>query len=176
MERFGNSHWSVEQIPLYIFTIFSILTRFLYKVRLINVSFFFSLVLIEGNILGQERSPATLYDPRIVEMPLDSLYHRFETIPVSCYYPLIQIKSKTIAKSEPPSYNATGLPLIIKERDPEYQFQRVILFRRLLYVRIYYANTLLYIIKNVKRIRIQFFNAFFEMFHALKRTVRQFQK
>lgn len=96
----------------------------------------FSLVLIEGNILGQERSPATLYDPRIVEMPLDSLYQRFETIPVACYYPLIQIKSEIIAKSEPPPYNATGLPLIIKERDPEYQFHRVILFRRLLYVSI----------------------------------------
>lgn len=95
---------------------------------------YFSLVLIEGNILGQERSPATLYDPRIVEMPLDSLHQRFETIPVSCYYPLIQIKSEIISKSEPPPYNATGLPLIIKERDPEYQFHRVILFRRLLYV------------------------------------------
>lgn len=100
----------------------------------ISLSVHFSVVLIEGNILGQERSPGTLYDPRIVQMPLDSLYQRFETMPFSCYYPLIQMKSDIIEKSEPPAYNATGLPLIIKERDPEYQFHRVILFRRLLYV------------------------------------------
>ncbi|XP_023017738.2 TBC domain-containing protein kinase-like protein [Leptinotarsa decemlineata] len=91
------------------------------------------LVLIEGSILGQERNPATLYDPRIVEMPLDTLYQRFENIPFVSYYPLIQIKSDIINQSEPPSYDATGLPLIIKERDPEYQFQRVILLRRLLH-------------------------------------------
>lgn len=91
-------------------------------------------MLIEGHILGQERNPATLYDPKVVEMHLDSLYKRFESIPFACYYPLIQIKSDIIAKSEPPPYNAVGLPLIIKERDPEYQFHRVILFRRLLYV------------------------------------------
>ncbi|KAG5897208.1 hypothetical protein JTB14_022559 [Gonioctena quinquepunctata] len=91
------------------------------------------LLLIEGSILGQERNPATLYEPRIVEMPLDTLYQRFENIPFVSYYPLIQIKSDIIAESEPPPYDATGLPLIIKERDPEYQFQRVILFRRLLH-------------------------------------------
>lgn len=93
-----------------------------------------SLVLIEGNVLGQERNPATLYDPRIVKMPLDSLYQRFEHIPFVCYYPLIQCKSDVIAQIEPPPYDASGLPLIIKERDPEYQFHRVILLRRLLHV------------------------------------------
>ncbi|XP_018562554.1 TBC domain-containing protein kinase-like protein [Anoplophora glabripennis] len=91
------------------------------------------LVLIEGNVLGQERNPATLYDPRIVKMPLDSLYQRFEHIPFVCYYPLIQCKSDIIAQIEPPPYDASGLPLIIKERDPEYQFHRVILLRRLLH-------------------------------------------
>ncbi|KAJ8976127.1 hypothetical protein NQ317_019392 [Molorchus minor] len=89
--------------------------------------------LIEGTVLGQERNPATLYDPRIVVMPLDTLYQRFENIPLECYYPLIQCKSDIIALAEPPPYDATGLPLIIKERDPEYQFHRVILFRRLLH-------------------------------------------
>ncbi|XP_072385061.1 TBC domain-containing protein kinase-like protein [Diabrotica undecimpunctata] len=91
------------------------------------------LLLIEGNILGQDRNPATLYDPRVVEMPLDTLYQRFENIPFSAFYPLIQIKCDVIAQSEPPPYDATGLPLIIKERDPEYQFHRIILFRRLLH-------------------------------------------
>lgn len=107
----------------------------------------FSLVLVEGNVLGKERNPTTLYDPRIVEMPLDSLYQRFETIPFSCYYPLIQTKSEIIANSEPTSYNAVGLPLIIKERDPEYQFHRVILFRRLLYVSTQLKSSVIYLLK-----------------------------
>ncbi|KAJ8921997.1 hypothetical protein NQ315_008635 [Exocentrus adspersus] len=91
------------------------------------------LVLIEGTVLGQERNPATIYDSRIVKMPLDSLYQRFEHIPFVCYYPLIHSTSDIIPKVEPPPYDASNLPLIIKERDPEYQFHRVILLRRLLH-------------------------------------------
>ncbi|KAL1492194.1 hypothetical protein ABEB36_012677 [Hypothenemus hampei] len=92
-----------------------------------------SLVLIEGTILGQDRNPATLYDPRIVKMPLDTLYQRFAHIPFQVFYPLIHSQSDIIEKSNPPPYDATGLPLIIKERDPEYQLHRVILLRRLLH-------------------------------------------
>jgi TBC domain-containing protein kinase-like protein len=91
-------------------------------------------VSIEGSTLGQERNPATLYDPKIVQMPLDSLYQRFAHIPLSCYYPLIHSTSKIIERVMPPPYDATGLPLVIREKDPEYQFHRVILFRRLLHV------------------------------------------
>ncbi|XP_066253583.1 TBC domain-containing protein kinase-like protein isoform X1 [Euwallacea similis] len=92
-----------------------------------------SLVLIEGTILGQERNPSTLYDPRIVQMPLDSLYQRFSHIPFSVFYPLIHCKSDIIARADPPPYDAKGLPLVIKEKDPEYQLHRVILLRRLLH-------------------------------------------
>lgn len=92
-----------------------------------------SLVLIEGTILGQERNPATLYDPRIVQMPLGALYQRFAHIPFAAFYPLIHCKSEIIQNADPPAYNATGLPLVIKERDPEYQLHRVILLRRLLH-------------------------------------------
>lgn len=63
-----------------------------------------------------------------------TLYQRFENIPFVCYYPLIETKSEIIAQSEPPPYDATELPLVIKEKDPEYQFHRVILLRRLLHV------------------------------------------
>lgn len=94
----------------------------------------FSLVLIEGTVLGQERNPTTLFDPRIVQMPLDTLYQRFAHIPFAVFYPLIHSKSDIIAKADPPPYDATGLPLVIKERDPEYQLHRVILLRRLLHV------------------------------------------
>lgn len=94
-------------------------------------------MLIEGTILGQERNPTTLFDPRIVQMPLDTLYQRFAHIPFAVFYPLIHSKSDIIAKADPPPYDATGLPLVIKERDPEYQLHRVILLRRLLHVFFY---------------------------------------
>ncbi|RZC33417.1 TBC domain-containing protein kinase-like protein, partial [Asbolus verrucosus] len=83
-----------------------------------------NLVTIEGATLGQERNPATLYDPRIVQMPLDALYQRLAHIPLNCYYPLIHSTSKIIASSMPPPYDATGLPLVIREKDSEYQFHR----------------------------------------------------
>ncbi|KAF2901025.1 hypothetical protein ILUMI_05165 [Ignelater luminosus] len=92
-----------------------------------------NMILIEGAVLGQERNPATLYEPRIVQMPLDTLYQRFAHIPLSSYYPLIHSKSEIIEKFEPPSYDASDLPLVIREKDPEYQFHRTILFRRLLH-------------------------------------------
>lgn len=94
------------------------------------------MVLIETTILGQERNPSTLYDPKVVQMPLDTLYQRFSHIHLNSYYPLIHFKSDIIAKSDPPPYEATGLPLVIREKDPEYQFHRIILLRRLLYVSI----------------------------------------
>lgn len=90
--------------------------------------------MVDGTVLGQERNPATLYDSRVVKMPLDTLYHRLQHIPLISFYPLVQIKSKIIAKDEPPEYDVTDLPLIIRERDPEYQFHRVILFLKLLHV------------------------------------------
>lgn len=67
-------------------------------------------------------------------MPMDTLYQRLQHIPLSGYYPLIHNKSKIIAKFDVPLYEVNGLPLIIRERDPEYQFHRVILLRRLLHV------------------------------------------
>lgn len=98
--------------------------------------FFYRLVLLDGTVLGQDRNPATLFDPRVIKMPLDALYQRLGHISLTSYYPLLHTKSKIIAKDEPPEYNANDLPLIIRERDPEYQFHRVILFLRLLHVRI----------------------------------------
>lgn len=89
---------------------------------------------MDGTVLGQQRNPSTLYDPRIVQMPLDALYQRFTHISLASYYPLIHFKSNIISKSDPPPYDARGLPLVIREKDPEYQFHRIILFRRFLHV------------------------------------------
>lgn len=91
------------------------------------------LVLLDGTSFGQVRNPLSLYDPKVVQMPLDGLYQRLSHISLSSYYPLIHTKSKIIEESEPPPYDAEDLPLVIKEKDPEYQFHRIILFRRLLH-------------------------------------------
>ncbi|XP_060525606.1 TBC domain-containing protein kinase-like protein isoform X2 [Cylas formicarius] len=92
-----------------------------------------SLVLIEGAVLGQERNSSTLYDPKVVRIPLETLYQRFSHVPHPAYYPLIHSDSDVITNADPPPYDATGLPLVIKEKDPEYQLHRVILLRRLLH-------------------------------------------
>ncbi|KAF5298584.1 hypothetical protein FQR65_LT09678 [Abscondita terminalis] len=96
------------------------------------------MVLIDGSILGQERNPATLYDPKVIQMPLETLYQRFSHINTYSYYPLIHFKSEILASMESPPYDAEKLPLVIREKDPEYQFHRVILFRRLLHVNVFF--------------------------------------
>ncbi|XP_045476153.1 TBC domain-containing protein kinase-like protein [Harmonia axyridis] len=91
------------------------------------------LVTLDGTIKGQGRNPATLYDPRIVHMSLETLYERFKHIPFNACYPLLHTKSDIISSYDPPPYDTKALPLVIKEKDPEYQFHRIILFRRLLH-------------------------------------------
>ncbi|KAK4883180.1 hypothetical protein RN001_006499 [Aquatica leii] len=106
------------------------------------------MVLIDGSILGQERNPSSLYDPRVIPMPLESLYQRFSHINTYSYYPLIHFKSEILASVEPSPYDAEKLPLVIREKDPEYQFHRIILFRRLLHG---YPYTKQEIFKEAKR-------------------------
>ncbi|KAK9887878.1 hypothetical protein WA026_000183 [Henosepilachna vigintioctopunctata] len=91
------------------------------------------LVMLDGTVLGQGRNPATLYESKIVQMSLDTLYQRFKHIHLNFCYPLLHCKSDIIAAFDPPHYDTKALPLIIKEKDPEYQFHRIILFRRLLH-------------------------------------------
>lgn len=94
----------------------------------------------EGVAYGEKRNHATLYDPRVISISLDALYTRFSHLKITSFYPLIHTKSDIIMKAEPEPYDVSQLPLIIRERDPEYQFHRVILFRRLLHVNIFYIN------------------------------------
>lgn len=92
------------------------------------------MVPLEGMSYGEIRNYATLYDPRVIQISLESLYTRFSHLKLNHFYPLIHTKSEIILKAEPERYDVSELPLIIRERDPEYQFHRVILFRRLLHV------------------------------------------
>lgn len=88
----------------------------------------------EGLYYGEKRNHTTLYDPRVIPISLESLYMRLNHLNVTSFYPLIHTHNSTILKSEPEQYDVSKLPLIIRERDAEYQFHRVMLFKRLLYV------------------------------------------
>ncbi|KRT78460.1 hypothetical protein AMK59_7606, partial [Oryctes borbonicus] len=72
------------------------------------------LILNDGSILGQERNPTTLHDPRVVPMPLEALRQRFSHIPLSSYYPLVSSKSHIIQRFEAPAYDVADLPLVIR--------------------------------------------------------------
>ncbi|KAE8749565.1 hypothetical protein FOCC_FOCC003831 [Frankliniella occidentalis] len=88
------------------------------------------LVLLEGSVLGKRRDQTSLLDLKIIPLSLESLRNRLAPVPVSAYYPLITTKSDVLNDAE--ECDAADLPLIIRERDTEYQFRRVVLFRRLL--------------------------------------------
>ncbi|XP_065173110.1 TBC domain-containing protein kinase-like protein isoform X1 [Atheta coriaria] len=93
-----------------------------------------SLALIDGTCFGQEKNPNTLYDQRVVMMPVTALHERLGHLKYHHFHPLVHCASAIIDRFDSSlNYDASGLPLCIKEKDPEYQFHRIILFRRLLY-------------------------------------------
>ncbi|KNC25947.1 hypothetical protein FF38_07070, partial [Lucilia cuprina] len=85
-------------------------------------------VCLNGSIVGPKRSQSYLMDDRVVILKLQNLIERLRRIPAMAYYPLIH--------SPKFPYNfglgMDQLPLVIREKDIEYQFYRVRLFSRLL--------------------------------------------
>lgn len=89
---------------------------------------YFRIVLLNGQIAGQPRSQSYMYDNRIVRLSLNNLTERVANIKPQAYYPLIistQFAQKFGTEME-------SLPLVIREKDTEYQFHRVMLFTKLL--------------------------------------------
>ncbi|XP_047004148.1 TBC domain-containing protein kinase-like protein isoform X1 [Schistocerca americana] len=89
-----------------------------------------SLVILEGTVFGQIRDRTSMLDLRVVPLPLDTLVQRLAHVPPTSYYPLIEVKSDIIG--EDPQPDAANLPLVIRERDTEYQLHRILLCDRLL--------------------------------------------
>lgn len=87
-------------------------------------------VCLNGSIVGPKRSQSYLMDDRVVVLKIQNLLERLKKIPAMAYYPLIH--------SPKFPYNfglgMDQLPLVIREKDIEYQFYRVRLFSRLLKV------------------------------------------
>lgn len=87
-----------------------------------------NVVRFDGKDLGGKKSQSYLYDDRMAILSLNNLKERLKKIPPLRYFPLIHTPSC------PYTYNngMEKLPLVIRERDTEYQFHRILLFDRML--------------------------------------------
>ncbi|XP_016939283.2 TBC domain-containing protein kinase-like protein [Drosophila suzukii] len=86
------------------------------------------IVRLSGASVCPGRSQAQLMDDRVVPLRLKALLQRLSRLPAGVYFPLLH-------SPRFPAHFARELqelPLVIRERDIEYQFQRVRLFTRLL--------------------------------------------
>lgn len=84
--------------------------------------------MLNGHILGQPKSQSYMYDNRHVILNLSNLTERLRHIEDKAYYPLI-LADRFNGKY---GIGMSSLPIVIRERDTEYQFHRVLLFKRLL--------------------------------------------
>nr|XP_031836748.1 TBC domain-containing protein kinase-like protein isoform X2 [Nomia melanderi]XP_031836749.1 TBC domain-containing protein kinase-like protein isoform X2 [Nomia melanderi] len=91
-----------------------------------------NLVILLGQMFGH-RDTAGLLDLRVIKVPLDTLRQRLSHIPYIANYPWLT-NEMHVQSQEDLIDAASQLPLIIRERDTEYQFYRIILYNRLLQV------------------------------------------
>ncbi|XP_050332003.1 TBC domain-containing protein kinase-like protein isoform X1 [Bactrocera neohumeralis] len=86
------------------------------------------IVCLNGAIVGPKRSQSYLMDDRVVPLKLNNLFEKLCNLPAMAYFPLIH------SPKFPHNFGASmaQLPLVIREKDIEYQFYRVRLFSRLL--------------------------------------------
>lgn len=86
------------------------------------------LVLLNGKSVAVKKSQSTLFDNRIVLLNTNNLTERLSLIPKRAFYPLLYCPRL------PNNFGIEmqSLPLVIRERNIEYQFHRVMLFSRLL--------------------------------------------
>ncbi|XP_028047204.1 TBC domain-containing protein kinase-like protein isoform X2 [Monomorium pharaonis] len=89
-----------------------------------------NLVILLGHMFGQ-RDTASLLDVRVVKVPMETLRQRLAHIPYIANYPWLTNQMRVQAQEDLMNA-ASQLPLIIRERDTEYQFYRLVLFDRLL--------------------------------------------
>nr|XP_018914620.1 PREDICTED: TBC domain-containing protein kinase-like protein isoform X2 [Bemisia tabaci] len=89
------------------------------------------IVLLEGQILGGEQDQSSMLDLRVAALSLNTLVQRLEPLPLTVYYPLIESSLQLTYASHVES-DAAPLPLIIREKDIEYQFLRIMLMKRLI--------------------------------------------
>ncbi|XP_076656002.1 TBC domain-containing protein kinase-like protein [Halictus rubicundus] len=91
-----------------------------------------NLVILLGQMFGH-KDTASLLDMRVIKVSLDTLRQRLSHIPYIANYPWLTNEMR-VQSQEDLTDAASQLPLIIRERDTEYQFYRIILYNRLLQV------------------------------------------
>ncbi|XP_043483244.1 TBC domain-containing protein kinase-like protein isoform X1 [Leptopilina heterotoma] len=91
-----------------------------------------NLVILLGHMFGR-RDTAGLLDLRVVKVPLDTLRQRLSHIQFIANYPRLTNQMHVQAQDDLTD-SASQLPLIIRERDTEYQFYRLVLYDRLLQI------------------------------------------
>lgn len=91
-----------------------------------------NLVILLGQMFGK-RDTAGLLDLRVVKVQLDTLKSRLSHIPYIANCPRLTSQMH-VKEQDNLTDNDAELPLIIRERDTEYQFYRNVLFNRLLQI------------------------------------------
>uniref|UniRef100_A0A671SJT5 TBC domain-containing protein kinase-like protein n=1 Tax=Sinocyclocheilus anshuiensis TaxID=1608454 RepID=A0A671SJT5_9TELE len=91
-------------------------------------------ILEDGEPFGQGRDRSFLLDDTTVTLSLNQLKNRLKDVAGETYYPLLEDEQPSLPQSNSSNeLSATvTLPLIIRERDTEYQLTRIVLFDRLL--------------------------------------------
>ncbi|XP_071951591.1 TBC domain-containing protein kinase-like protein isoform X2 [Antedon mediterranea] len=95
-----------------------------------------SVFTVDGDVFGLERDTSALFDDTIIPLSLDQLRERLQNVDEEAYYPLLEDEKSMGSLPHSTSNNSisetANLPLIIREKDIEYQFHRVVLYERLL--------------------------------------------
>lgn len=86
----------------------------------------------DGQWIGETKDDNIRYDTRVVSLSIDSLIERLAHIPPPAYFPLFETEYSVTRYIDKDRDNLSPLPLIIRERDTEYQFHRIVQFSRLL--------------------------------------------
>ncbi|MBN3303130.1 TBCK protein, partial [Amia calva] len=91
-------------------------------------------LLEDGESFGQGRDRSFLLDDTTVTLSLCQLKTRLKDVTGEAYYPLLEDEQSSLPHSNSSQELSTSatLPLIIRERDTEYQLHRIVLFDRLL--------------------------------------------
>lgn len=91
-------------------------------------------ILEDGESFGQGRDRSFLLDDTTVTLSLFQLRNRLKDVAGETYFPLLEDEQCSLPQSSSSNeLSATvTLPLIIRERDTEYQLTRIVLFHRLL--------------------------------------------
>ncbi|KAK7912867.1 hypothetical protein WMY93_013078 [Mugilogobius chulae] len=99
-------------------------------------------VLEDGETFGQARDRSFLLDDTTVTLSLCQLRNRLKDVGGESYYPLLEDEQSALPQSNSSHElsSTVTLPLIIREKDTEYQLLRIILFDRLLQAYPYKKN------------------------------------